>query len=266
MDFYGRQEQARRASRWLVAAFALSVTMVVLAVNIVVLFTVAMWTSDGGVLLTMGDWLDAHPGTVWTTTALVVLTIVGPSLRKIRALKAGGKVVAQDLGARLVTGEATDLSERRLLNVVEEMAIASSVPVPLVYILESPAINALAAGYAPSEASIVVTRGALLALDRAEMQGVIGHEFSHILSGDMRLNTQLVGFLTGLFIVSELGRFLGPGAARVSGRRRGGATRGGGHGPVCYRPFRPVHGAPAASGGCPSARAARGRVGGAIHP
>lgn len=222
MDFYGRQEQARRASRWLVAAFAIAVMMVVLAVNAVVLFTVATLNSDPPVFFTMGDWLAAHPGTVWTTTVLVAATIVGSSLWKIRALKAGGKVVARDLGARLVSAEATDLAERRLLNVVEEMAIASSVPVPAVYILEAPAINALAAGYAPAEASIVITRGALLALDRAELQGVIGHEFSHILSGDMRLNTQLVGFLHGLFIVSELGRFLGPGATRVSGRRRGG--------------------------------------------
>jgi len=222
MDFYGRQEQARRASRWLVAAFAFAVTIVVLAVNAVVLLTVATWTSDGAVLLAMGDWLDAHPGTVWVTTSLVVFTVVGSSLWKILALKAGGKVVARDLGARLVSGEAADPTERRLLNVVEEMAIASSVPLPAVYVLESPAINALAAGYAPSEASIVVTRGALQALDRGELQGVIGHEFSHILSGDMRLNTQLVGFLHGLFIVSELGRFLGPGSSGRKGSRRGG--------------------------------------------
>ncbi len=226
MDFYGRQEKARRASRWLVVAFAIAVTLVVLAVNAVVLVTVATVTSDGSVFLTLGDWLDTHPGTVWTTTALVVLTIVGSSLWKILALRAGGKVVARDLGARLVTGDTTDPAQRRLRNVVAEMAIASSVPVPAVYILESPAINALAAGYAPAEASIVVTRGALLAFDRAELQGVIGHEFSHILSGDMRLNTQLVGFLHGLFIVSELGRFLGPGSANRMGRRRGGLLGG----------------------------------------
>jgi hypothetical protein len=91
MDFYGRQEQARRASRWLVFAFAVAVTIVVLAVNTVVLLTVATLNSDPPALLTMGDWLDAHPGTVWITTALVVLTIVGTSLWKILALRAGGK-------------------------------------------------------------------------------------------------------------------------------------------------------------------------------
>lgn len=180
MDFYGRQEKARRASRWLVVAFAIAVTLVVLAVNAVVLVTVATVTSDGSVFLTLGDWLDTHPGTVWTTTALVVLTIVGSSLWKILALRAGGKVVARDLGARLVTGDTTDPAQRRLRNVVAEMAIASSVPVPAVYILESPAINALAAGYAPAEASIVVTRGALLAFDRAELQGVIEIGRAHV--------------------------------------------------------------------------------------
>ncbi|MEO8443626.1 MAG: M48 family metallopeptidase [Gammaproteobacteria bacterium] len=222
MDFYGRQERARRASRWLVVAFAVAVTIVVLAVNTVVLVTLAVLNSDAPAFLNVGRWLDTHPGTVFITTILVLLVVVGSSLWKIAALRAGGKVVARDLGARLVRGDAADPLQRRLLNVVEEMAIASSVPIPSVYLLEEPAINALAAGYAPSEASVVVTRGALLALDRDELQGVIGHEFSHILSGDMRLNTQLVGFLHGLFVVSELGRWLGPGNRNRADKRRGG--------------------------------------------
>lgn len=225
MDFYGRQEEARRASRWLVVAFAVAVLLVVVAVNFVVLSTIMVWTPGSGVgLISFSDWLGAHPATVWVTTLVTAGSIVGPSLRKVSQLQAGGKVVALDLGARLVTGDASDPLLRRLRNVVEEMAIAASVPVPSVYVLESGAMNALAAGYLPSTASLVVTRGALLALDRAELQGVIGHEFSHILNGDMRLNTRLVGFLHGLFIVSAFGRWLGPGSGsgRVSGGRSGG--------------------------------------------
>ncbi len=223
MDFYGRQERALRASRWLVVAFTLAVAVVVIAVNAVVLMVVAVWTADTGpVVLSPGGWIDRHPVLFWTTTIGVTATIVGASLWKIVQLRAGGRVVARDLGARLVTGDASDPLQRRLRNVVEEMAIASCVPVPAVYILESRAMNALAAGYAPAAACLVVTRGALLALDRDELQGVIGHEFSHILNGDMRLNTRLVGFLHGLFLVSEIGRFLGPGRADEDGDRRGG--------------------------------------------
>ena len=223
MDFYGRQEEARRASRWLVVAFALAVLLVVVAINFVVLSTIMVWTPGSGVgLISFSDWIGAHPATVWVTTLVVAGSIVGPSLRKVSQLRAGGKVVALDLGARLVTGDASDPLLRRLRNVVEEMAIAAGVPVPAVYVLESGAMNALAAGYVPAAASLVVTRGALLALDRAELQGVIGHEFSHILNGDMRLNTRLVGFLHGLFIVSALGRWLGPGSGGAGGERRGG--------------------------------------------
>lgn len=222
MDFYRRQEQARRVSRWLVAVFGVAVTLVVLAVNAIVLTAVAMWTGGGDALWAPRAWLGSHPGTVWLTTAIVVATVVGSSLWKLGQLRAGGRIVARDLGARLVRPDAGDPDQRRLLNVVEEMAIAASVPVPAVYVLESPAINALAAGYAPAEASIIVTRGALLALDRPELQGVIGHEFSHILSGDMRLNTRLVGFLHGLFVVSELGRLLGPRAGASRNARRAG--------------------------------------------
>ncbi len=211
MDFYGRQAQARRSSRWLVAAFIIAVAIVVLVVNAIVLVVEIVWTVDGGLaLLSPGDWVEQHPGLFWVTTVLVTTMIVGASLWKTAGLRAGGKVVARDLGAILVTGGTSDSLQRRLLNVVEEMAIASSVPVPAVYVLQSKAMNALAAGYSPSSASLIVTRGALLALDRDELQGVIGHEFSHILNGDMRLNTRLVGFLHGLFLVSELGRMLAP--------------------------------------------------------
>lgn len=223
MDFFGRQDRARRASRWLVLAFALAVCTVALAVNVIVLATVAFWNGLGpAIVLGFGDWTDNHAGTVWLTTLVVVGGIVGCSVWKILQMRAGGHLVALDLGAELADGGQQDPLLHRLRSVVEEMAIAASVPVPSVYVLESPAINALAAGYAPAEASLVVTRGALLVLDRDELQGVIGHEFSHVVNGDMRLNTRLVGFLYGLFLVSAFGRLLGPGRQAGESERRGG--------------------------------------------
>lgn len=229
MDFFGRQDRARRASRWLVLAFALAVCAVALAVNLIVLATVAFWSGLGPAIAPgFGDWIDTHAGTVWLTTLLVVGGIAGSSVWKILQMRAGGHLVALDLGAELADGGQHDPLLHQLRNVVEEMAIAASVPVPSVYVLESPAINALAAGYAPAEASLVVTRGALLALDRDELQGVIGHEFSHVVNGDMRLNTRLVGFLYGLFLVSALGRLLGTGRpAGESGHREGWGLVGG---------------------------------------
>jgi Zn-dependent protease with chaperone function len=113
------------------------------------------------------------------------------------------------LGATEVTGEGVDPLQRRLLNVVEEMALASGLPVPDVFILEHEAgINAFAAGLSPADAAVTVTRGALEQLDRAELQGVIAHEFSHILNGDMRLNQQLIGLSFGILVLSLAGRWL----------------------------------------------------------
>lgn len=206
MDFYGRQEEARRASRWLVVAFAIAVLAVIVAIDAVALVLVAGYTQDFA-LLYPENWFGSS---FWTTTLVVGLLVGGPSLAKTAELRSGGYVVARDMGAQRVAPASEEPADRRLVNVVEEMAIASSVPVPAVYVLRTDAVNALTAGILPSSAVIIVTRGALATLDRDELQGVVAHEFSHILNGDMRLNTRLVGFLHGLFIVSEIGRFLGP--------------------------------------------------------
>ena len=125
-----------------------------------------------------------------------------------------------------MTGDATDPLRRRLMNVVEEMAIASGVPVPQVYVLEREAgINAFAAGHTPANAAIAVTRGTLVNLNRDELQGVIAHEFSHVLNGDMRLSTRLIGLLFGLTVIAMVARLIlrhGPRARRrPQGRRRG---------------------------------------------
>ena len=131
------------------------------------------------------------------------------SWMKLAQLSSGGKVVAQGLGGRPVEPTTTDLPERRLLNVVEEMAIASGVPVPEVWIMdEEQGINAFAAGTDPTNAVIGVTRGTLERLTRSELQGVVAHEFSHILNGDMKLNMRLMGWIFGLVMLSMLGRIM----------------------------------------------------------
>ena len=226
MDFFGRQAAARRATRWLVVLFVLAVIAVVIAVNAVVLTAAAIFTMDAPAAgLPDGNWLAMHPGTVVLTTFAVLAVIGVSSLYKTAALSGGGGVVATSLGGQRVTSDTTDPLRRRLMNVVEEMAIASGVPVPEVYVLEHEAgINAFAAGHNPSNAAIAVTRGALTHLNRAELQGVIGHEFSHVLNGDMRLNTRLIGLLFGLIAISMIARLVLRHAPRGGSGRKGGAV------------------------------------------
>src|SRR6185436_19651336 len=109
------------------------------------------------------------------------------------------------LGGQEIPGTTTDARQKRLLNIVEEMALAAGVPVPPVYVLEEPSINAFAAGYAPGDAVIAVSQGSLDYLTRDELQGVVAHEFSHILNGDMRLNIRLIGMIFGIMAMSEIG-------------------------------------------------------------
>lgn len=221
MDFFGRQAEARRFSRWLVLLFVLAVAAVVLAVNLVVLTLIANVASEGQTLVFPGPrWIAAHPGPALWTTLLVTGLIGMASLVRSAQLGQGGGFVALSLGGQRVLPDTTEPLRRRLLNVVEEMSIAAGVPVPELYVLEHEAgINAFAAGLNPADAAIAVTRGALEQLDRAELQGVIGHEFSHILNGDMRLNTRLIGLLFGLVVVALAARLVLYHAPRVAGRR-----------------------------------------------
>src|SRR5690606_38171426 len=130
-------------------------------------------------------------------SSLLSLGIIGfATLYRISSLRGGGAAVAAQMGGTPVPEDTRDFHYRRLRNVVEEIAIASGVPVPQIFVLEhEPGINAFAAGYSPDDAAVAVTRGALDRLNRDELQGVIAHEFSHILNGDMRLNIRLMGVL-----------------------------------------------------------------------
>ena len=227
MDFFRRQAETRRLSRWLVLLFILAIVACVIAVDFVVVVAVKILSANSETFAAtlQGPWYEQYPGLVLLSSIIVVGVIFCSSLIKGSQLSAGGSVVAQSVGGTRVTADTSDPLRRRLLNVVEEMAIASGVPVPAVYVLErEPGINAFAAGHNPSNAAIAVTRGALTTLSRSELQGVIAHEFSHVLNGDMRLSTRLIGWLFGLMVIALIGRFVLRHAPRGGGGRKGGGA------------------------------------------
>jgi Zn-dependent protease with chaperone function len=228
MNFFEAQNQARKATRWLVIVYALATALIVIGVTLIV--GVALFsTSIDGYRLSFGQMLAANPVPLAITALVTALFIVGASIYKTSILSSGGGQVARELGGTLVPADARDPLRRRLRNVVEEMAIASGVPVPEIYVLEEEgAINAFAAGYTPGDAAVAVTRGTLELLDRDELQGVIAHEFSHVLNGDMRLNIRMMGVLHGILILNLMGRMIVRGGhhGRLAsgGRNRGGAV------------------------------------------
>jgi Zn-dependent protease with chaperone function len=208
LNFFDAQDRARRATQWLVVVYFIATALIVLGVTAIVGFAL-FGTSIDGRPLSPGEILAANPGPLLATAAITALFIIGASVYKTAILSAGGARVARQMGGTLVAADVTDPLRRRLRNVVEEMAIASGVPVPEIYVLEEEAgINAFAAGYSPGDATIAVTRGALETLRRDELQGVIAHEFSHILNGDMRLNIRLMGVLFGILVLGLTGRMI----------------------------------------------------------
>ncbi|NOR36926.1 MAG: M48 family metalloprotease [Woeseiaceae bacterium] len=203
MNFFDAQDQARRSTRRLVILYLLAAAAIVVSVSLVIgfAFSFTQTTSDYATHI-------AHNQKVFGGAGLfAILVIAGATLVKTRQLRSGGGRVAQDLGGTLVGENNMDPLHQRLRNVVEEMALASGVPVPEIYVLENEqGINAFAAGYAPEDAAVAVTRGALELLNRDELQGVIAHEFSHVLNGDMRLNIRLMGVLFGIIVLTIIGR------------------------------------------------------------
>jgi Zn-dependent protease with chaperone function len=212
VDFYARQEDARRTTRWLVLGFILAVLTVVAAVDAIVWFVISARSPDAPVA-----------GTVVFSTVAVLALILGASLFKSLQLRGGGGVVARSLGGTRVERSTGDPALKRLHNVVEEMSIASGVTMPEVYVLENEdGINAFAAGHSPADAAIAVTRGAVTRLKREELQGVIAHEFSHVLNGDMRLNLRLMGLVFGLLVVAIVARVVLTHGSRGRGRKNEG--------------------------------------------
>jgi Zn-dependent protease with chaperone function len=220
MDFFTHQDLARRNTRRLVVLFVLAVAAIVVAVHLAV--AAFLLTTEAGELVAAGGpW---SPEVLLPVTAGTLLVIGAGSLYKTWQLSDGGPAVGRLLGGRPLDPNTSELEDRRVLNVVEEMAIAAGTPVPEVYLLDDErSINAFAAGRTPGDAVVGITRGTARLLSRDELQGVVAHEFSHILNGDMRLNLRLMGVIHGILVISMIGYFiLRSGGGRSSSRRKKG--------------------------------------------
>lgn len=216
MNFFEQQEKALKRSRLLILSYLLCICLIISVIYFTVFFLFSVGSYQD--LLHQEHFGGAQFGgaefagfNLWNTKlffTVCVLTlgvIALGTVTKVYALSGGGSAVAESLGGVFILPNTTDAYERRLLNIVEEMAIASGLPVPKVYLLPEDSINAFAAGSSINNAVIGVTRGCMKLLSRDELQGVIAHEFSHILNGDMRLNLRLIGILSGLLILSQIG-------------------------------------------------------------
>lgn len=259
MNFFGLQDQANRSTRKLIFLFILAVTATIISIYFafVLLFMPPRgfdgnlgfhflrllsdpgWSqqADSGLAAWIMDRDWWNPALFFIVTGAIAALVIGGGAYKISQLRQGGKALASMLGGRPIASSTSDPDERILLNVVEEMAIASGTRIPEVYLMEKePGINAFAAGFTGDDMVIGVTQGCLRLLSRDELQGVVAHEFSHILRGDMRLNMRLLGTVSGITLISTIGYFLlriSTSGARISmdsarsrGRGRGGLGAG----------------------------------------
>ena len=199
-DFFQQQDLARRKTFQLVVYFVLAILILIALV-----YALLLALSMHGASEPVSGW---QPELLLLAALGVGLVVGAASAFKVAQLASGGQAVALMMGGEEVPGTTTDARQKRLLNVVQEMALAAGVPVPPVYVLEERGINAFAAGYAPGDAVVAVSQGCLNYLTRDELQGVVAHEFSHILNGDMRLNIRLVGLIFGIMALSIVGRML----------------------------------------------------------
>lgn len=208
MDFFSAQDKARRNTLRLVLLFVTAVISLVVLTNLLIAVFLLYFTDYGNYssvpmperALSTDDWVSISLG--------VLVIISGASLYKYMMVKGGGRAVAESLGGKQLDPNTASLSQRRLLNVVEEMAIAAGIPVPAVYLVPDSAINAFAAGFSIDDAVIGVTQGTVELLNRDELQGVIGHEFSHLLNGDTRINLRLIAILHGILFIGIIGHML----------------------------------------------------------
>ncbi len=209
MNFFQAQQNVKTSTFRLLILFLMAILCIVLITDLFVYISFEIATSD----LSDSEKL-AIPKPNLTTfimiSAIVIVIIgIGSAYKSISLSTGGGRIIAESMGGRLVRATTTDLEEKRLMNVVEEMAIASGMPVPQVYILDNEhVINAFAAGLTTSDAVIGVTKGTVKSLTRDELQGVIAHEYSHILNGDMALNIQLISMLHGILVIGLLGYYI----------------------------------------------------------
>ncbi len=210
MNFFESQQSARSTTTRLVVLFVLAVLCLILLTNLLVAASFGFFNPERFTNLTAADtWKTAFEWQTFLLVATGIISIVTLScLYKITALSGGGASVAEMMDAELLVYDSGDINRQKILNVVEEMAIASGTPVPAVYLIDEDSINAFAAGYKPGDAIIGITRGAIDTLSRDQLQGVIAHEFSHIFNGDMRLNIRLIGVLHGILVIGMIGYFI----------------------------------------------------------
>jgi len=214
MNFYEHQDRAERRTKIIVFLFVLAVLCIIAIVGVPI-----------------GLATEWSPGAISITVVSCLLIVGIATAIKLSQLRGGGQVVAEMLGGTALQREGSDQAERRVQNVVEEMAIASGMPVPPVYLIEDDGINAFAAGWSTNDAVIGVTRGCIDQLNRDELQGVIAHEFSHISHGDMRINIRLIGVIFGIMVLGITGwilvRYVGPAILHSSARSRSKEGAGG---------------------------------------
>jgi Zn-dependent protease with chaperone function len=219
MDFFESQDNARKRTIILTLYMILAVIFLIIGLYAAVVIAVTNFHNP-----TVGLWQPSI--FMWVAMGVIAIVASGSAF-KILALSKGGESVAEMLGGVPVDPNTNDPDERRLLNVVQEMSIASGVSVPPVYLLtEEKGINAFAAGFTTGNAVVAVTQGCVKELTRDELQGVIAHEFSHILNGDMRLNIRLIGIVAGILVIGVIGRIIVRGSS--SGRSSSSSRKGGG--------------------------------------
>lgn len=214
MDFFSHQEEARRRSRSLLWRFVLANLLLAAILTVLFCFVGVQFSAHRSSFAQRNSWENLWGGHEFLPFALildlfVLLAVSGAAAIKFLSLSSSSGAVAESLGGRKISPETTDPLERRYVNVVSEMAIAANTPVPEVYVLDDQqGINAFASGSSPERSAVGVTRGALESLTREELQGVVAHEFSHILHGDVRLNIRLAAYIHGLVVLTAIGRCL----------------------------------------------------------
>ncbi|MFL0796794.1 MAG: M48 family metallopeptidase [Cellvibrionaceae bacterium] len=210
MDFFSHQDRARKNTGYLLLLFAAAIIALILITSIFISVLILADQKYNETMISgfQHTWDAFRPEVLGVTSLVIVCIVFIGSLYKIIQLGKGGSAVAEALGGRLLNINTRDGNEKKVLNVVEEMAIASGTPVPRVYLLDEEGINAFAAGFKSGDAVIGVTKGCIERLGRDELQGVIAHEFSHILNGDMGINLRLLGVLNGILVIGEIGRLI----------------------------------------------------------
>jgi Zn-dependent protease with chaperone function len=224
MDFFERQHRAKIETKKLVFYFVLAVVLIILMLNVIAFYAVNLSVEHP---VAVKDWpLSAISLSV--TAGTIVVILIG-SLIRYWQVRGGGQAVAEMVGARRLDMDSKVPEERRLINVVEEMSIASGMSVPTIYIMDNEqGLNAFVAGLIPSDTILVVTRGLLDTLNRQELQGVVAHEFSHIFHSDMRINMRLIGILGGILAIGQLGYYLLRSLRYSGGRSRSRSSGNGG--------------------------------------